>query len=579
MRFNVPKFPRGRTITGVYYRSNQVIALGLAAALAMGCGSDGGAGSKSGVLSGLSSLLPGSEIRSQTRSNLIENGVVFFGAAAGDEPNAVMAAEEILKFGGTAADAAVALALTMTVTMPSSISLGGGGICIVHDPGAKKTEVIDFIAPPGTQNARADRPSAIPTLLRGLAALQVRYGKTELREILAKTEKKARFGHLVSRATARALTVSRRTFFLDSDARKIFAHPDGKPYEEGDRLIQRDLANTYAAIRMGGVISFYEGPLAERIVKAVQVAGGTLSYEDLKNFIPRWRKPVAIPFEDQVINFVPAPAGGGVGGGLMWNMLAVEGRFREAVGASRIHLLLETAKRAFAQRSHWLKAAGTVKADYAFADLGNAQSLMANFKGNAATLIANLNPVPVRVQENPAGTGFVVVDLVGLAVACNLTNYNLFGTGRVAPGTGIVLAAAPGQAGRNALSLGPVLTFDEEFQSFRYAIAGSGGAAAMTATISVLASSMQGGVSLKTAIEAPRAHHGGTPDIAVLEESVPKDVKRDLEQRGHNLETVPALGKINAVECPLGLDVSSEDIACFVHADPRGAGIAIEAER
>ena len=74
-------------------------------------------------------------------------------------------------------------------------------------------------------------------------------------------------------------------------------------------------------------------------------------------------------------------------------------------------------------------------------------------------------------------------------------------------------------------------------------------------------------------------HHGGAPDIAVLEAAVPENFKRDLEQRGHKTAVVPALGKVNAVECPLGLDVHTENIACFVYADPRGGGLAAEAER
>lgn len=576
MRFNGLRLLGDRTIAGVHRRSNQVIALTLAAMMAAACGGDGESDGGSGFFS---SLLPGSTARSQARSTLITGNVVFFGAIAGDEPNAVSAAEEILKFGGTAADAAVTLALTMTVTMPSSISLGGGGVCIVHDPSQKKTEVIDFIAPPGTPNPRADRPSAVPTLLRGLAALQVRYGRSEFREILAKTEKKARFGQIVSRAAAREFAIAANPLFQDPNARKIFARPGGKPYGEGDRLIQLDLADTYAALRTQGVTALYDGALAARLVKAAQDAGGTLTADDLRNYVPRWRKPVAIPYGDQIINFVPAPAGAGVGGGLMWNMLAADARYQGAVGDARMHLLLETAKRAFAARPALLGSIGSVKAEKAFADPSHAQELMANFNRNAATPISGLNPVPAPVPENPAGTGFVVVDLVGLAVACTLTNYNLFGTGRVAPGTGIVLAAAPGQADRNALSLGPVLTYDADFQSFRSAIAASGGAAAVTATTAVLATSILQGVTLDKAIGAPRVHHGGAPDIAVLEESVPQGIKLALEQKGHKTATVPSLARVNAAECPLGLDVSTENIACFVYADPRFSGIAAEAER
>jgi len=304
-----------------------------------------------------------------------------------------------------------------------------------------------------------------------------------------------------------------------------------------------------------------------------------LTLEDMNGYVPRWRKPVAIPYKGLVVNFVPAPAGAGVGGGLMWNMLAVGDRFEAAVGVARAHLLLEAAKRAFAARPKWLESVGTEKAEQAFADPRHALALMADFNAAAATPAARLDPAPVPVPENPAGTSFVIVDLVGLAVACNLTNYNLFGTGRVAPGTGIVLAAAPGRGDRNALSMGPVMVYEAEGNGFRFAIASSGGAAATTATTGVLATSLQQGVTLDQAIAAPRVHHSGSPDVAVLEESVPADIKTALERLGHKTAVVPSLGRVNAAECPLGLDAKTETIACFVYADPRGAGMAAEAER
>lgn len=548
----------------------------MAGLLLAACSNDSEPEGKSGFFS---SILQGSESRDEPRSSILESGLVFFGVAAGDEPNAVMAAEETLKFGGTAVDAAVSLALTMTVTMPSSVSLGGGGVCIVHDPGRKKTEVIDFIAPPGTTNTSADRPSAVPTLLRGLTAMHVRYGQSDLRGILASAEKKARFGHVVSRAAAREMALAAEPLFQDPETRRIFARPDGKPYAEGDRLIQLDLADTLAALRTGGIAGFYKGPLAERMATAAQDAGGTLTQEDLRGYVPRWRDAVAIAYEDQVVTFAPSPAGAGVGGGLMWNMLADQGRFKGAAGDLRAHLLLETAKRAFAARQTWLKPTGSDKADNAFAEPKRAATLMADFDPQVATPTSRLNPRPVVMRENPGGTGFVVVDLVGLSVACTLTNYNLFGTGRVAPGTGVILAAAPGDGDRNALSLGPVLAYDAEFRSFRFAAAGSGGAAALTATLSVAADTILKDQSLEKTISEPRVHHGGMPDVAVLEETVPEGVKESLRQKGHKTVVVPTLGRVNAAECPLGLDSKSETVACFVVADPRGAGMAAESER
>jgi gamma-glutamyltranspeptidase/glutathione hydrolase len=261
----------------------------------------------------------------------------------------------------------------------------------------------------------------------------------------------------------------------------------------------------------------------------------------------------------------------------MWNMLAGNSRYRAADPAARAHLLVETAKRAFAARPRWLDANATPI--YSFADRKSAQSLMSNFNPARATPASALDPKPRAMPENPAGAGFVVVDLVGQAVACTLTNYGFYGTGRVAPGTGILLAGAPGQGDRNALSLGPVITFERELRSFRLAVAGSGGAAALTASMTVLAASTLDGLVLDKALRLPRVHHGGLPDVVLAEKTVPKAIVNALRDRGHQVTSVPDLGRVNAAECPLGLDAGSEEVACFVHADPRGFGIAAEAER
>ena len=540
------------------------------------CGGDAEPGKKTGLLSGWFEREPAPEAETGC-ARLVGSKLVFFGVVAADEPVAVKVAEDVLRYGGTAADAAVALALTLTVTKPSMASLGGGGVCIVHDPAAKYTEVIDFIASPGSPVAGADRPSAVPTLLRGLAALHARYGQSDIRALLAGAEKKARFGAIVTRAAALDLALAAKPLFDDPEARRIFGHANGAPVGEGVWLTQPDLADTYATLRTAGISSFYKGAFAQRLVAAVTAAGGTLTLDDLRRYLPRWRKAVLVPYRDQVLAFVPPPAGVGVGGALMWNMLAQNDRYQAADPAARAHLLVEAAKRAFAARPRWLGADDA--SDYSFTNRLVAETLMSDFDPARATPVDALDVQPRAMPENPAGTGFVVVDLVGQAVACTLTNYGFYGTGRVASGTGILLAGAPGQGDRNALSLGPVLTYDRELRSFRLAVAGSGGAATLTASMTVLAASILDGSVLDKALRLPRVHHGGLPDVVLAEKSVPEAVIGTLRSQGHQVTVVPDLGRVNAAECPLGLDARSDEIACFVHADPRGFGIAAEAER
>ncbi|MBL4720075.1 MAG: gamma-glutamyltransferase [Alphaproteobacteria bacterium] len=501
----------------------------------------------------------------------VEKGdTVFFGVVAGDEPNAVLAAEKVLKLGGTAVDAATVLALSLTVTMPGAVSLGGGGVCLVHDDG--KTVALDFIAPaPATKDRSADRPGAVPTLLRGVAAMHARFGSIDLRSHLGKAEQMARFGHVVSRASAKSLALAAGPLFSDPAARLIFARPDGKPYGEGDQFIQLDLAETFAKIRIGGVNSFYRGDLARQFVNAARKAGAGLQVSDLQKFSPQWRKPLEFRHGLEILKFAPSPAGAGMAVNRILAMVAIKDRYRRANEAERLHLLIEASKRAFGARDAALLGNGS--------KLSDAVAMMASFDAGRATPTRRLKPSPRGAPENPAQTSFVVVDLVGQAVVCTLTNYNLFGIGRVAPGFGVVLAAAPGRGNRNALSLGAVIAVSAEEQAFRFGGAASGGGAATTALARVVAETLFSEKTLERAIALPRVHHGGVPDVVLVEKSLPKGIATQLRGKGHRIESTPTLGLVNAAECPLGLGSGIEEIACFVASDPRGDGLASEAER
>lgn len=110
----------------------------------------------------------------------------FAGAVAAAEPRAALVGRDSLAAGGTAADAAVAMAFTLAVTYPSSAGLGAGGICIVHDHAAKKTEMLNFLPPSAAVSARGavggaagteGKPVAIPTMPRAMYALYARFGR------------------------------------------------------------------------------------------------------------------------------------------------------------------------------------------------------------------------------------------------------------------------------------------------------------------------------------------------------------------------------------------------------------------
>ena len=175
------------------------------------------------------------------------------------------------RWGGTAADAAVAIGFTLSVTYPSRASLGAGGACLAYSPaqtgaGGGVPEAILFTpVAPKTVLPQTDRPAAVPMLARGLFALHARYGRRPFETLIAPAEQAARFGVPVSRALVRDLQAVAGPLTADPNARAIFA-PGGTLLSEGATLIQPDLGATLSQLRVAGVGDLYQGALLRQRV-------------------------------------------------------------------------------------------------------------------------------------------------------------------------------------------------------------------------------------------------------------------------------------------------------------------------
>lgn len=494
----------------------------------------------------------------------------FLGGAVADEPRAALVARDILSAGGTAADAAVALYFALGVTLPSRAALGGGGVCLVHDAARGRVEALDFMAArPQAIPAGADRPSAVPAALRGLFALHARYGRLRWEQLVAPAENMARFGVPVSRALAADLALVGAPLLADVESRKVFAAADGRPLGEGARLTQIELAAVLGQIRTRGPGEFYLGPFARQFVAGVREAGGSLGVEDLSAVKPLWRETVAEKSGNLTIHFAPPPAAGGVIAAQVWEAI-VAGRYARAAPDLKAQLVAEAALRAFADMGRWRSPEGGVLAEPA-----RGAALMAGASGERATDPATLGPSGAALMPNPASTGFAVVDPFGAAVACGLSLNNLFGTGRVVPGTGILLAAAPGVGQFGPALLGPVLVVNPHVRELFLAGAAGGGAAGPTAMVQTLADVLLGGQGLAAALRAPRIHRGidGALDH---EPGVAPEVLEGLRRRGHVLRPASELGRVNAIHCAGGAPVAPE--TCSFLADPRAFGLGVGRE-
>ena len=518
---------------------------------------------------------------SDEETNLGQIGIVegFLGGVAADEPRAALIGRDVLSAGGTAADAATAVYFALAVTLPSSASLGGGGVCLVHDAKSARTEALQFLArrpavvPPGTL-----RPNAVPGNPRGLFALHSKYGGLRWEQVVAPAESLARFGTPVSRALARDLDQVGDALLAEPANRTLFERPDGQGVlREGGFMTQVGLAAQLSRLRSLGPGDFYVGRSARTLVDAVTQAGGSLSTEDLRSYAPAWSEPAAVPFGNKTAYFAPPPAAAGGVAAQMWALLTRDDAYDDSEDDERPHLFVEVALRAFADRGQWMGDDGTSRLVPGDLTSGaRLDALMATYRPDRHVPAAQLDPTPVPRLENSAATSFVVLDRHGSAVACALTMNNLFGNGRVAPGTGIVMAMPPGQGGRGPFSLGPMMVVSENVNQFYFAAAATGGVAAPTALLGVAAATLVGEGLLEDAIEAPRLPHGGAPDLVYFEPGYNRDRLGALTGRGQRVGATNVLGLVNAAYCSGGLPPKPE--TCTVRTDSRGFGLAASAE-
>jgi len=333
----------------------------------------------------------------------------FIGAVVADEPQAVLAARQVLAAGGNAADAAVALGLALSVTLPSRVGLGSGGACLVHNGDAKASGVpssIVFLPQGPADPTGADRPAAAPMLARGLFLLSARYGRARFETQLVQAEILAREGVPASRAFTRDLAVVGGALAADGPARQVF-YPGGRAIAEGETLKQPDLAGTLAQIRHAGVGDLYQGTLARRVLDGAALAGAGLTQTDLKAALPKEMPAITIDLGgDGTAAFLPLPADGGLAAAAAFQAL-------QAGAAS------EAGSRALAAAAQFRRSGGDA---------------MAILAARATT-----GSLPAL----PASTSFAAVDREGNAVVCAVSMGNLFGTGRMLPDTGMLLAASP----------------------------------------------------------------------------------------------------------------------------------------
>jgi gamma-glutamyltranspeptidase/glutathione hydrolase len=531
------------------------------------------------------------------------------GMVVSQEKRATHIGVDILAQGGNAVDAAVAVGFALAVTHPTAGNIGGGGFMLVHLADRHETVALDyretapqamtrdvFLDDKGEADPRKSRDSGlgigVPGTVAGLWLAHQRYGsgKFTFAQLIAPAVALARAGIPVEDDLADSLPRAQPRLVRWPSSAKIFLKPDGVALGVGDTLLQPDLAASLEAIAREGPRGFYEGPIAEKIVASVRQAGGMMTADDLKQFRPVIRAPVTGTYRGFDIASMPPPSSGGVHLVEMLNVLEAFRLGDMGFGAPEgLHLMIETMKRAYADRAEFMGDPEVV--DVPVARLTSKQyaaELRASIDDRAKPSrdIRAGQPVPVEGKHT---THFSVVDRFGNAVSNTYTLNLAYGVGLVAEGTGILLnnelddfaakpgaanayglvggtANAPGPGKRPLSSMSPTIVMKD---GRPFLVTGSpGGSTIITTVLQVITDVVDFRQDIAQAVAAPRLHHQWLPDVILAEQGFSPDALRELQARGHTVVTRPRWGSANSI-------MVTPD-ALFGAADPRTRGAVAE---
>lgn len=510
----------------------------------------------------------------------------------------------MLKHGGNAVDAAVAVGLTLGVVNPQHSGIGGGCFMLIHlasgtnvcvdgremAPAAATRDMFIRDGKGDTQLSQIGAlASGVPGEVAAFAFAVQHYGKKTLAELILPASDLAERGFKLGPGCASALQSSAGEMKPFKSATAVF-FANGSPLRAGEILRQPDLAATYRNIAAQGAEWFYHGPFAQAVGTWMKANGGLLTAADFANYRVEIRAPVESSYRGCDVVSFPPPSSGGVHVLEMLNILE-NFDLKGMDEATRLHVIAETMKLAFADRAYWLGDPGFANVPRGLISKKYAADLAQKINLKHATAVSSHGEPPDAQTDlfKKHTTHFSVADDEGNWVACTATVNTSFGSKVVIPGTGVVMnnemddfsvqpgvpnafgliggeanAIAPGK--RPLSSMSPTIVFKDGQPVI--ALGAAGGPRIINAVLQEIVDMVDLGMTPAEALHAPRIHQQWSPDKLMVEEKLPAALKKALARRGHKIEELKAVAVSQIV-------ARSADGKTFIGAaDPRGGGTA-----
>ncbi|EIW83028.1 gamma-glutamyltranspeptidase [Coniophora puteana RWD-64-598 SS2] len=508
---------------------------------------------------------------------------------------------QVLKDGGNAVDAAVSAVLCVGVVNMFSSGLAGGGFMVVRLPPSSPNDTsevysIDFReTAPAASNATMfqDEPinaligglaSGVPGELRGLQEAHKRWGRLPWSRLVRPSVDLAA-GWYVDPELARRIKMFAPIMLYNAQFQPVFA-PKGKLLVEGDSIKRTNLSRTLAIIAEEGPDAFYNGPIADSIVRAARKAGGILTNADMEKYSVRVNNALRGTYNGKVIYTTHAPTSGPA---LlhMFNLLEHYDLAGEGRTALNLHRILEAMK------------CITKIGDPPFSENSTARIDEVMTKSFAAAVVANLtddethppqyyNPeFDIKTDHGTSQTS--VVDSAGMAVSLTSTINGIFGSLVLDPETGVILNnemddfSTPGSPNGDGLRPSPynypapgkrplsscVPTIMENSDGSIHLVTGGSGGSKIFGAVFQTILNVEWGQDVGSAIEYGRVHNQLLPEVVEVDSILPEEYVEELRERGHMVK-VRDINRIAAVVQAIHV----KDGIIFAASDSRKNGIA-----
>ena len=503
------------------------------------------------------------------------------GAVSSTSRLASAAGIDIMKKGGNAFDAIVATGFTLAVTSPSNGNIGGGGFMVARTANGEIV-TLDFREKAPTlsyetmfldENGNYSRnlalfshkSSGVPGTVDGLIKIFNDYGSGNftLNEILSYAIEYAENGHAINKSSAFGFDFYKHLFLEDKGSTEVFIKdyslemrqlqedvsngtiPEEEyikkmrqinQWNEGDVIVQKDLAETLKRIALNGRDGFYEGKTADLIVNEMKLNNGLISHEDLKEYNSVYREPIVGNYRGHTIISMGPPSSGGPLIIQMLNMLEnFEVQAMKRNSTEFVHMLTEIQRLAYADRAIHLgdpdfypsPVPMLISKDYAKKRLG----LISMDKATPSSEIAAGSTTPESMET----THYSAMDKFGNTVGITTTINLSFGNKKIVDGAGFLLnnemddfASSPGSqnafgligyeansikpAKRPLSSMSPTIVLNPEGESLM-TIGAAGGSRIITTVLQVIISVVDHKLNVQEAINLGRTHSQWIPDV------------------------------------------------------------------